>query len=120
MNVSTAFIDFFAKIGKILLTIHEVNTFLRKKYFSFHLGWAYDLKTVSEEVIRKRAARTGDGSTKYSKCIVPNGRDANNNDVTHKAHKHSLDENLIWGWDDEDMCVSEKKTAIIINKNSSD
>ncbi|XP_071440253.1 acyl-CoA Delta-9 desaturase-like, partial [Hetaerina americana] len=39
LNSTTAFIDFFAKIG-----------------------WAYDLKTVSPEVIEKRAQRTGDGS----------------------------------------------------------
>ncbi|GAB0096562.1 hypothetical protein DMENIID0001_120860 [Sergentomyia squamirostris] len=38
-NFATAFIDFFAKIG-----------------------WAYDLKTVSPEIIRKRAQRTGDGT----------------------------------------------------------
>ena len=38
-NVTTAFIDFFAKIG-----------------------WAYDLKTVSADIIEKRAQRTGDGS----------------------------------------------------------
>jgi stearoyl-CoA desaturase (delta-9 desaturase) len=26
------------------------------------IGWAYDLKTASEELIRKRAMRTGDGT----------------------------------------------------------
>lgn len=39
MNVTTAFIDFFAKIG-----------------------WAYDLKTVNHEIVQKRVERTGDGS----------------------------------------------------------
>lgn len=39
MNVTTAFIDFFARIG-----------------------WAYDMKIVPEEMAAKRAARTGDGS----------------------------------------------------------
>ncbi|KAJ6640796.1 Acyl-CoA Delta-9 desaturase [Pseudolycoriella hygida] len=39
MNFTTAFIDFFAKIG-----------------------WAYDLKSVSNEIIRTRVQRTGDGS----------------------------------------------------------
>lgn len=38
-NTTTAFIDFFAKIG-----------------------WAYDLKTVSTDTIQKRTKRTGDGS----------------------------------------------------------
>lgn len=43
MNVSTALIDFFAK-----------------------LGWAYDLKVTSQEAIRKRVLRTGDGSHRFS------------------------------------------------------
>ncbi|XP_008205135.1 (11Z)-hexadec-11-enoyl-CoA conjugase [Nasonia vitripennis] len=38
-NFTTAFIDFFARIG-----------------------WAYDLKTVPVELVEKRAARTGDGN----------------------------------------------------------
>lgn len=44
MNASTAFIDLFAK-----------------------LGWAYDLNVTSEESIRKRVLRTGDGSHRFSK-----------------------------------------------------
>lgn len=39
LNLTTAFIDFFAKIG-----------------------WAYDLKSVSPSIIEKRVKRTGDGS----------------------------------------------------------
>ncbi|EZA51020.1 hypothetical protein DMN91_003161 [Ooceraea biroi] len=38
-NFTTAFIDFFARIG-----------------------WAYDLKTVAHDIVIKRASRTGDGS----------------------------------------------------------
>ena len=37
MSLTTAFINFFAK-----------------------LGWAYDMKTVSEEIIKMRVKRTGD------------------------------------------------------------
>lgn len=44
MNLSTAVIDFFAK-----------------------LGWAYDLRITSEETIRKRVLRTGDGTHRFSK-----------------------------------------------------
>lgn len=64
MNFTTAFIDFFAKIG-----------------------WAYDLKTVTPDVIKKRIERTGDGS--------------------HQPH--------IWGWGDEDQDKDEKKMAEISN-----
>jgi len=38
-NFTTAFLDFFS-----------------------WLGWAYDLKSVSKEIVKKRALRTGDGS----------------------------------------------------------
>lgn len=63
MNLTTAFIDFFAKVG-----------------------WAYDLKTVSEEIIQKRVERTGDGT-------------------------HTL-----WGYGDTDQSQDEKNMIPIINK----
>lgn len=53
------------------------------------MGLAYDLKTVPEEMIRKRVERTGDGS-------------------------HEL-----WGWGDQDQSEEEQKEAIIINKKQS-
>ncbi|KAK5650533.1 hypothetical protein RI129_001562 [Pyrocoelia pectoralis] len=53
INLSTQFIDFFAK-----------------------LGWAYDLKSASSQMIARRAKKTGDGS-------------------------HS--ENHLWGYGDEDI-----------------
>lgn len=62
-NFTSAFIDFFAKIG-----------------------WAYDVKTVSEEMIRKRVLRTGDGS-------------------------HD-----IWGWGDQDQPKEDYQEAIILHK----
>lgn len=65
LNVTTAFIDFFAKIG-----------------------WAYDLKTVSADTVRKRVERTGINE----------------------------DEHLPWGWDDKDLSQSDREAATIINK----
>ncbi|XP_047530156.1 acyl-CoA Delta-9 desaturase-like [Vanessa tameamea] len=62
LNFTTSFINFFAKIG-----------------------WAYDLKTVSDEIVKNRALRTGDG--------------------THH----------LWGWGDKDHSVEEMKAAIRIN-----
>ncbi|KAI4459859.1 acyl-coa desaturase [Holotrichia oblita] len=59
-NISTAFIDFFAK-----------------------LGWAYDLKTVSEDMVRKRTLRTGDGT-------------------------HS-----VWGWKDNEMCEDDIRNTVV-------
>ncbi|XP_047989834.1 acyl-CoA Delta-9 desaturase-like [Leguminivora glycinivorella] len=61
-NFSSMFIEFFAKIG-----------------------WAYDLKTVSNDVIQKRVTRTGDGS------------------------------HHIWGWGDKDLLKEDVDAAIRIN-----
>lgn len=69
LNMTTAFIDFFAKIG-----------------------WAYDLKSVSTETVRKRMERTG-----------------------INAHHH-VNENPSWGWDDKDLSQSDREAATIINK----
>lgn len=82
------------------------------------LGWAYDLKTVSEEMIAKRAARTGDGSNHYSKCIAPiNATEKRKQYFNVKlSHHHYHDENMIWGWDDQDMTMQDKQDALIINK----
>lgn len=55
-NITTAFIDAFAQIG-----------------------WAYDLKYVSPEMVRRRALRSGDGS-------------------------HSKE---IWGYGDKDMLTED-------------
>lgn len=63
VNFTAAFIDLMAKIG-----------------------WAYDLKTVPVDMIKKRVQRTGDGS-------------------------HEL-----WGWGDKDQTEEERNGAVIINK----
>lgn len=73
MNLTTAFIDFFAKIG-----------------------WAYDLKTVSSEIIQKRVDRTGDQSS--------------------ADERHSGRLTGVWGWGDKDQDQEEKKMASIIHK----
>jgi len=78
-NLTTAFIDFFARIG-----------------------WAYDLKTVAYSMIKKRAARTGDGSI-YARTD------------DHDEHHHSH-EGAIWGWGDADMALEDMQEAEIINK----
>lgn len=67
-NITTAFIDFFAKIG-----------------------WAYDLKTVSADTVRKRVERTGRSG-------------------------HVDDMHIPWGWDDKDLPRSDREAATIINK----
>lgn len=62
LNITKMFIDFMARIG-----------------------WAYDLKTVSTDVIQKRVKRTGDGS------------------------------HPVWGWDDHEVRTEDKAATAIIN-----
>jgi len=79
-NFTTGFIDFFAWIG-----------------------WAYDLKTVAYNVIKKRATRTGDGS-KYEQTDK------------HQDEHHHTHEGAVWGWDDTDMTSEDMQKAEIFNK----
>ncbi|XP_017026614.3 acyl-CoA Delta-9 desaturase [Drosophila kikkawai] len=63
LNLTTAFIDLFAKIG-----------------------WAYDLKSVSPDIIKRRVQRTGDG--------------------THE----------LWGWGDKDLTAEDAKNVLFVDK----
>lgn len=80
LNLCTAFIDFFALFG-----------------------WAYDLRTVSDDMIRKRALRTGDGSHPADKT---KGSAKDDGPVEH-----------VWGWNDHDMTAEDKSGADIRNKS---
>ncbi|XP_017847551.1 acyl-CoA Delta(11) desaturase [Drosophila busckii] len=89
-NWTTAFIDLMAKIGQ-----------------------AYDLKSVSQEMVYKRVRRTGDGSH------IASLLDANNNNseptselVMHLDHEK---EENVWGWDDKDITEEDRKLATIVN-----
>ncbi|XP_055526041.1 acyl-CoA Delta-9 desaturase [Wyeomyia smithii] len=86
-NLTTAVIDFFAKIG-----------------------WAYDLKSVSDEMIKKRVLRTGDGTHPYSQERLQEQMVDYVNNLDHES------ENVIWGWDDADMDEEDKKDATVSNK----
>lgn len=77
LNMTTGFIDMFSKIG-----------------------WAYDMKTVPADLVKKRAMRTGDGSRYEGKSTV--------------SHSHSH-EGAIWGWGDTDMEPEDAKAAKIYN-----
>jgi stearoyl-CoA desaturase (Delta-9 desaturase) len=84
LNWSTLFIDFFAKIG-----------------------WASDLKTVSDDLIRKRIIRTGPASQV----------DINSNCVKETFNFDT--KNSVWGWDDPANPDEDKKLALILKKTIS-
>lgn len=73
MNLSTGFLDLMARLGQ-----------------------AYDLKTVSEEMVRKRVQRTGDGTW------VDHGKGASGDD-NDEADDHHHHGDYVWGWGDKDM-----------------
>lgn len=62
------------------------------------IGWAYELKTASPELIKKRVSRSGDGSHIVS------------------DHKPGLDfDEQMWGYDDN-LREDEKKLIQILHK----
>ncbi|KAG4076816.1 hypothetical protein HA402_009162 [Bradysia odoriphaga] len=88
------------------------------------LGWAYDLKTVSDEMVRRRVLRTGDGSHRYSieakkkatkelvqsctgECTEEEGERLD--EMTDRIREH------YWGWGDDDMQQEDINDAKIIN-----
>jgi len=94
VNFTNAFIDFFAK-----------------------LGWAYDLKTVSMEMVKARVLRTGDGSHPLSKPVQQmTSTEISDKFVEYVNHAHDQPESLVWGWDDVDMLPEDKEHVTIINK----
>lgn len=78
--------------------------------------------TVSDDLIRKRILRTGDGSHKYSKLktneekmmayVLNRTMDANGNHIHHE-------EDNVWGWDDAAMPEDDKKYAKILKNSTS-
>jgi len=65
-----------SELGKINVTMLFIDLCAR-------IGWAYDLKSVPEDVVKKRVERTGDGS-------------------------HEL-----WGWGDKDQTQEQRDQTIV-------
>lgn len=86
-NFTTAVIDLFAKIG-----------------------WAHNLKSVGDDIIKKRVLRTGDGSHPYSEEEL---REKMFDYINNMDHEH---ENPVWGWDDKDMDEDDRRDATVSNK----
>lgn len=61
------------------------------------LGWATDLKTVSDDMIKRRVMRTGDGSHRYAKKAIDKNNNENFNDKIW-AHDEGEFPNTYWGY----------------------
>lgn len=71
------------------------------------LGWAWDLKTVSDDMINRRAARTGDGSRSRDEII--------------QNFVHTDDpQDTLWGWGDKDMDSEQVKRVRQYNQLKDD
>lgn len=81
-NFTTAFIDFFAWIG-----------------------WAYDLKTVSDKVVRDRVRRTGDGTWRNEKDQAANSAGSIASSIGGMAHGGP------WGWGDKDIPLTDSQVT---------
>lgn len=86
-----------------------------------HPGWAYDLKTVSNPMICKRALRTGDGSYNVAKhkssqhatsSLDPTEPlfDCNGNELPDFPVNH---DSMLWGWNDKDLPEAAKQCVDI-------
>lgn len=84
LNFTTAFIDFFA-----------------------WLGWATELKTVPDDLIRKRILKTGDGSHKIAQCDQNNNLAASDGDISKALNNY-------WGFGDGDLKEEHKKYIKIL------
>lgn len=73
------------------------------------IGQAYDLKTVSKDMISKRVKRTGDGTWKGNHKIQTDEED---------HHHHHSDG--VWGWGDKDMKIDDIQDVRVYNNLKED
>jgi stearoyl-CoA desaturase (Delta-9 desaturase) len=85
-NISTAFIDLFA-----------------------WCGWATELKTVPDSLIKSRILRTGDGSHVYS-----DGNKKRNDDNNNNENESVRDVEHFWGFGDKEMTLQDMKNVKIL------
>ncbi|KAG5671192.1 hypothetical protein PVAND_001403 [Polypedilum vanderplanki] len=87
------------------------------------LGWATDLKMASDEMIRKRIMKSGDGTHRYSieeakkKKTAKELLDLFNNKVLQKSNPHELEGDFAdtyWGYGDNDIPEEEIKDITIL------
>lgn len=75
-------------------------------YVISYPGLAYDLKTVSAEMIKNRVTRTGDGTHPL----------AQKEEDISEDHHHP--ENPVWGWDDQDLPDEDRVLAEISHRKT--
>lgn len=84
-NISCAFIEFMAKIG-----------------------WAYELKSVSQDMLHKRVLRTGDGTRNFDKI----------DKLIFGGDEHDHGDQNTWGWGDKDLTKEDLKFVQVTNQKT--
>lgn len=95
--------------------VYIIFDFLRIIIFKIisSIGWAYDLKVVSNPMICKRALRTGDGSYDFAKHGDFKAQPV---DDVSKEFFNMDHENMLWGWRDKDLPEVAKEFVDIRNR----
>jgi hypothetical protein len=129
------FIDFFAWLGnESVLVLTASSSYLIKNwnfllcftwflkrslthlnFFSLSTGWATDLKTVPDSVVKKRVLRTGDGTHHYSIEAKKNNEKIEEEAKNNNDGERDLDH--FWGWGDGDMQCEDIKDVTILHKH---
>lgn len=82
--------------------------------FFVWIGWAYDCKEVSREVVLARVQRTGDVSL-HERHLGVSHPNLSINDNTQKTMDGDKESALpAWGWGDEDITEEQRKLTRII------
>ncbi|KAL9894448.1 stearoyl-CoA desaturase 5-like [Glossina fuscipes] len=82
------------------------------------IGQAYDMKTVSREMILRRTKRTGDGSYPFVLKDLNNNEPETTNVPADMLSQldHEKEKVFIWGWDDKDISEDDRNLVHILDK----
>ncbi len=82
--------------------------------FFASIGWIWDMKTVSQKMLKDRLRRTGDGT---HTSLQADSLDVDDFEHTMPADVTELMREVnqpLWGWDDENLPVEFRKVTKII------
>jgi stearoyl-CoA desaturase (delta-9 desaturase) len=94
------------------LPLHRFNFAMAFIDFFAWIGWATDLKVASEEMVRKRALRTGDGTHPY--CVEMKKKA--NGVITNGSARDDSNSEVYWGLGDTDISAEDFRDIATINR----
>lgn len=76
-----------------------------------YFGWATELKTVPDHIIKRRVLRTGDGSHPYSQELIQDNNNNNEDDLGDDKR----DVEHFWGFGDKEMTKEDMENVEILH-----